>query len=34
MACNVVEARDGKIHRERDYFDTLSLMQQLGLADG
>ncbi len=34
VACNVVETRDGKIYRERDYFDTLSLMRQLGLADG
>lgn len=30
--CNVIETRDGKIYRERDYFDQLSLMQQLGVA--
>jgi steroid delta-isomerase-like uncharacterized protein len=34
VACNVVEMRDGKIHRERDYFDRLALMEQLGLAGG
>ena len=34
VACNVIETRDGKILREREYFDTHSLMQQLGLADG
>ena len=34
VACNVIETRDGKILREREYFDTGSLMQQLGLADG
>lgn len=32
VGCNVVEARDGRIVRERDYFDTLALMRQLGLA--
>ncbi len=30
--CNVVEVRDGKIYRERDYFDNLHLMHQLGAA--
>ena len=34
VGCNVVEIRDGKIHRERDYYDTMALMQQLGLAEG
>ncbi len=34
VGCNVVEIRDGKIHRERDYFDTMALMRQLGLAEG
>ena len=28
--CNVVEVRDGKILREREYFDTGALMHQLG----
>jgi steroid delta-isomerase-like uncharacterized protein len=32
--CNVVEMRDGKIYRERDYFDTQAILQQLGLAEG
>lgn len=30
--CNVVEVRDGKIYRERDYFDNLHLMTQLGVV--
>lgn len=30
VACNVVEVRDGQIHREREYFDTMSLLTQLG----
>jgi steroid delta-isomerase-like uncharacterized protein len=33
VGCNVVEIRDGRIHRERDYFDTGALMRQLGLAE-
>jgi steroid delta-isomerase-like uncharacterized protein len=32
LVCNVVEARDGKIIRERDYYDVMSVMQQLGVA--
>ena len=32
--CNVVEVRDGKIHREREYYDNLCILRQLGvLAD-
>jgi steroid delta-isomerase-like uncharacterized protein len=27
--CNVIELREGKLYREREYFDVLSLMQQL-----
>src|SRR3972149_4977294 len=30
--CNVIEIRDGKIVAEREYFDMLHMMQQLGLA--
>lgn len=30
MICNVVELRDGKIYREREYMDMLSLMTQIG----
>jgi steroid delta-isomerase-like uncharacterized protein len=33
VLCNVVEVREGRIRRERDYFDGLSLMRQLGVAD-
>jgi steroid delta-isomerase-like uncharacterized protein len=32
VACSVAEIRDGQIHRERDYYDTLALMEQLGVA--
>lgn len=28
----MIETRDGKIYRERDYSDQLALMQQLGVA--
>ena len=28
--CNVVEVRDGKVLEEREYFDMLHLMSQLG----
>ena len=30
--CNVMEIRDGKILREREYMDMLTLMTQLGVA--
>lgn len=29
--CDVMEFRDGKVHRQRTYFDTGSMMAQLGL---
>ena len=32
--CNIVEFRDGKVYAEREYFDTLFLMQQLGVEVG
>jgi steroid delta-isomerase-like uncharacterized protein len=32
LACNVVEARDGRIFREREYYDSLDVMQQLGVV--
>ncbi len=32
VVCNVVETRDGKIHREREYYDTLAVLTQLGVA--
>ena len=28
--CDVIEVRDGKVYREREYYDALSMMQQLG----
>lgn len=33
VLCNVVEVRDGRLWRERDYLDELSLLRQLGLAE-
>ena len=30
--CNVIEVRDGKIYREREYYDTMHLMSQLGVS--
>ena len=30
--CNVIEVRDGKIYREREYFDALTMMIQLGVV--
>ncbi|WP_159942610.1 MULTISPECIES: ester cyclase [unclassified Nocardiopsis] len=32
--CNVMEIRDGRIYREHDYSDNLSLMRQLGVLEG
>ena len=29
--CDVIEVKDGKIYREREYYDMMSMMQQLGL---
>ena len=29
--CNIIEVRDGKIYRERDYFDMNHLLTQLGV---
>jgi steroid delta-isomerase-like uncharacterized protein len=33
LACNVVEVADGRILREREYYDTLAIMGQLGVAN-
>jgi len=33
VVCNVVETRDGKVHREREYYDALTMMRQLGVID-
>ena len=30
--CNVIELRDGKIHREREYSDMPSILSQLGVS--
>jgi ketosteroid isomerase-like protein len=30
--CNVMEVRDGKAYREREYMDMLTLMAQLGVT--
>jgi steroid delta-isomerase-like uncharacterized protein len=30
--CDVIEVRDGKVHREREYFDQMTMMQQLGVT--
>jgi len=30
--CNVMELRDGKMHREREYFDMASMLSQLGVS--
>jgi steroid delta-isomerase-like uncharacterized protein len=29
--CNVIDVRDGKVYREREYLDMMELMTQLGL---
>jgi steroid delta-isomerase-like uncharacterized protein len=29
--CNVIEVRDGKIYREREYSDAMAIMRQLGV---
>jgi len=34
LVCNIVETRDGKLVSEREYYDTLALLKQLGLAEG
>ena len=30
--CNIMELRDGKVYREREYFDMLTMLTQLGVA--
>jgi steroid delta-isomerase-like uncharacterized protein len=30
--CNVMELRDGRIYREREYMDRLTMLEQLGLS--
>lgn len=31
--CNVIEARDGTILKEREYFDSQAMMRQLGVVE-
>ena len=30
--CNVMEIRDGKVYREREYLDTMNMLVQIGAA--
>ena len=32
VICNVMELRDGKVYREREYMDMLSMMSQMGVV--
>jgi len=32
LVCNVIEVRDGKVYQEREYYDTMSMLQQLGVV--
>jgi steroid delta-isomerase-like uncharacterized protein len=32
VLCNVIDVRDGKIYRERSYFDELAILSQLGVS--
>lgn len=32
FVCNVCEVRDGKVYREREYFDAMAMMTQLGVV--
>lgn len=32
VICNVIELRDGKVYREREYFDTAAMLAQIGVA--
>jgi len=34
VGCNIVEVRDGRIIAERDYWDDLSILRQLGAFPG
>jgi steroid delta-isomerase-like uncharacterized protein len=31
IVCDVIEVRDGKVYREREYYDQMTMMQQLGV---
>jgi ketosteroid isomerase-like protein len=30
--CDVLEFRDGTVHAEREYFDAMHMVQQLGMV--
>ena len=30
--CNVIELRDGKVYREREYMDMYTMMTQMGVV--
>jgi steroid delta-isomerase-like uncharacterized protein len=32
LVSNVIEVRDGMLHREREYFDNMSMLRQLGVV--
>ena len=32
IICNIIDLRDGKIYREREYFDMMHMMTQLGVV--
>ncbi|MGH9658377.1 MAG: ester cyclase [Bryobacteraceae bacterium] len=32
VICNVIEMRDGKVYREREYVDLYAILQQIGAA--
>jgi steroid delta-isomerase-like uncharacterized protein len=32
VICNVIELRDGKIYREREYFDVAAMLAQIGVV--
>jgi steroid delta-isomerase-like uncharacterized protein len=31
VVCDLIEVRDGKVYREREYYDQMTIMQQLGV---
>lgn len=33
VACSIIDARNGKIAREHDYYDVMALMSQRGVSD-
>ena len=33
VVCNVIEVKDGQVLREREYYDNLAIMRQLGVID-